>query len=206
MVVRAGDDRAGAERARAELHAAGIDRAGLAGADQVDRGLDRPARQPPHPGGAQRLVDRAVVVLAEIDIVEPVAVLQPGLGAVARVQERERGADRQAVVAHRRKDEHLVERQCLGEQPVQPHIGEQAAGEREPRAPLRASHQRTDFSGEVLRDLLDRRRDRLAVVSLADRQELLAHRRPVAEVGFDQPVIAVEAELAAISSASFGSP
>ena len=84
------------------------------------------------PAAAQRVVDAAVVVLAEIDVVEPVAVAQPGLGAVARMQERERGADRQAVVAHRRKDEHLVERQRLGEQPVEPHIGEQPARQREP--------------------------------------------------------------------------
>ena len=75
---------------------------------------------------------RAVVVLPEIDVVEPVAVLQPGFDAVARVQQRERGADRQAVVAHRGKDEHLVERQRLGQQPVEPHIGEQPAGKREP--------------------------------------------------------------------------
>ena len=45
VVVRARDDRAGAERARAELHAAGIDRARLAGANQIDRGLDRRARR-----------------------------------------------------------------------------------------------------------------------------------------------------------------
>ena len=83
------------------------------------------------PALAQRVVDAAVVVLPEIHVVEPVAVAQPGLGAVARVQEGERRADREALIAHRGKHEHLVERQGLGEQPVEPHVGEQPARQRE---------------------------------------------------------------------------
>jgi hypothetical protein len=62
------------------------------------------------PAACSASSDAPVVVLAEVDVVEPVAVAQPGLGAVARMQEGERGADRQALVAHRREDEHLVER------------------------------------------------------------------------------------------------
>ena len=103
MIVRARDDRAGAERARAELHAPGVDRARLAGADEIDGGLDRAPGEPPHAGSLQRVVDTPVIVLPEIDVVEPVAVAQPGLGAVARVQERERGADGQTLIAHRRE-------------------------------------------------------------------------------------------------------
>src|ERR1051325_8556313 len=98
MIVRRRDDRARPERARAELHAARIDRARLAGADQVDRGLDRTAGEPAHPGTGQRVIDAPVRVLSEIDVVEPVTVAQPGLGAVALVQEGEPGPDREAFV------------------------------------------------------------------------------------------------------------
>ena len=73
---------------------------------------------------------RVVEIAAEIDIVEPVALREPGREPVARVQEATARADRKAVVAHRREDEDLVERQRLGEQPVEPHVGEQPAGER----------------------------------------------------------------------------
>ena len=108
--------------------------------------------------------------------------LQPGPRAVARMQERQPGADRQPVVAHRGKNENLVERQRFGEQAIEPDIGEQSAGQRElarAGAPEPPAHR---LQGEVLGHLLDRGRDRFAVMALADRHELFAHRRPVAEI------------------------
>ncbi len=120
---------------------------------------------------------------------------QPGLGAVARMQEGERGADRQAVVPHRGKYEHLVQRQGFGKQPVEPHVGEQAAGQRElARAGAREppAHR---LHGVILGDFLDRGRDGLAVVPLADRQEFLAHRGPVAEIGLHQSRLGIEPKL-----------
>src|SRR5580693_2824773 len=58
-----------------------------------------------------------------------------------------RAARRHALVAHRREDEDLVERQPFGENAIEPHIGKDAAGETEmprlvaPQQPLdRAQH------------------------------------------------------------------
>jgi hypothetical protein len=96
------------------------------------------------PAQAERVVDAPVVVLPEIDIVEPVAVAQPGLGAVALVQEGERGADREALIAHRRKHEHLIERQRLGDEPVEPTLANRPPAIASLRAPVRASQWRTD--------------------------------------------------------------
>ncbi len=88
-----------------------------------------------------------VVVVAEIDVVEPTALRQPGGEAVALLKEREGGADRNAAVAHRRKDENLVERALLRQQPIEPDVGEQAAGKPQmARARSCASQARTDAS------------------------------------------------------------
>ena len=69
-----------------------------------------------------------------------------------------RAARRHALVAHGGEDENLIERQPFGENPIEPHIGKDAAGETEmprlvaPQQPLdRAQH-------GVFQNLLDRGR------------------------------------------------
>src|SRR5262249_9110787 len=130
-----------------------------------------------------------------VDIVETMAVTQPGLGAVTLVQEGEPGADREALVAHRGKYEHFIQRQRFGKQPVEPHIGEQAAGKSELARAGTFEPVAYRLEREIFRDLLDRRRDGLAIVALAEAKKFLAHRGPVAEVRFDQAALVVEAEL-----------
>ena len=168
--MRARDDRAGAERARAELHAAGIDRARLAGADEVDRGLDRTAGEPPHAGERERVVDAPVVVLPEIDVVEPVAVAQPGLGAVALVQEGERAPTARPSSPIAGKMKTSSSGSVSASSRLSRTLANRPPASASLRAPVRSSHQRTDCSGEILRDLLDRGRDGLAVVALAERR------------------------------------
>ena len=64
-------------------------------------------------------------------MVEAAPLLEPRAEAVAVAQIAKCRADRQTVVAHGREDENLLERQRLGEQPVEPHVGKQSARERQ---------------------------------------------------------------------------
>ena len=120
---------------------------------------------------------------------------QPGLGAVTLMQERQARADREALVAHRGENEHLVERQRLGEQPVEPHVGEQAAGHGEPARAGALKPVAHRLHGEIFRHFLDRGSDRFAIMALAEAEKLLAHRGPVAEIRLVQARLFIEAEL-----------
>jgi hypothetical protein len=71
----------------------------------------------------QALVDFPVIVAAEIEIVEPAPLPEPGRQAIAVAQITKRGADGQTVVTHGREDENLLERKGFGEQAVEPHVG-----------------------------------------------------------------------------------
>ena len=69
---------------------------------------------------------------APIHMCQPMPVGEPRRQAVAVEQELQCSADHQPVIAHRRHDEYLVHRQGFGKQPVEPHIGKDAARETQP--------------------------------------------------------------------------
>src|SRR5262249_15117326 len=131
-IGRVGDDAAGAERARAVLHASYIDGASLAGFDKIGRRRGRLTRKPPYSVfGCQTRVYLVIVVAPEIEMVETAAALEPGGEPILVPQVTKSRSDRQSVVAHGRKNEDLLDRQRLRQEPVQADVGEQSASQRE---------------------------------------------------------------------------
>ena len=130
---RIGEDRARAERARAVFHAAGVDRADLARRRGVrtapSTGLAGAAARPASLQDARSM--RVGVIAAEIDVAERMAVVEPGRRPSRCSRQASTPPTAQTFVAHRRENEQLVERQRLGQEPVELDVGEDAAGEAE---------------------------------------------------------------------------
>ena len=114
---------------------------------------------------------------------QPPALAEPAADAVAPQQKRQRTADRQAFVAHRRKDEDPVEIELLRQQPVEAHIGEHAAGK--PEVARRTPLQQAPHRGEhgIFQHLLNRGRDILAPALFGDSLHKIVHREVIAEIG-----------------------
>ena len=116
------------------------------------------------------------------------ALFQPRSEPVAVEEELQGAADDEAVIAHRRHDEHFVDRQALGQEPIEPDIGEDAAGETEPAhaVPLEEPlHRQGDAPFE---QRLDRRGGVLAGVGEGERTEAVAQRAVVGQVHLDPAV------------------
>src|SRR3984893_5844036 len=127
-----GKDRARAKRARPKLHASPKDRAdltvGKAGRSPPGSRIVEP---PPVRLGDRRSVDRAVIIAPPVNIIEPVAPLEPAVQTVARQQKSQSCPQRKPFIPHRRNNEDLVEAQIIGEMTVELDIGKQAPGQAE---------------------------------------------------------------------------
>ena len=105
--------------------------------------------------------------------------------AVALQEELQRPADDQAVIAHRRNDEHLVERQRLCQETIEPNIGEDAAGKAEAAHLVTLDEPADRLADAPLQQRLDRGGGILTRLGASEGLKTFAQRLMVGKIHLD---------------------